>query len=188
MPSRRVVDLSILADDPIPEIVLIVGGLLSVFVALYGKRDDSHLDELGTLFAFILGIVMAVMAVIIAIEETVGWFSLVVIIVLALTLFLKPMKELPWAGLFGLIAGSVAVYAAYVFLPELVFGVERWIILVVIFFIVGTIVYAMFRFVQDVLTITSMVLNWKPVMMIVGVIAIVEGVLLLLNSSLGVLF
>jgi len=31
-------------------------------------------------------------------------------------------------------------------------------------------------------------LNWKPVMMIVGVIAIVEGVLLLLNSSLGVLF
>lgn len=183
------VDLSILADDPIPELVLIVGGLLSVFVALYGKRDDSHLDELGTFFAFILGIFMGVMAFFMAVEETVNWFTLTLMAVLAVTLFLKPMKELPWAGLAGLLAGAAAVYVAYLFLPEMVFGVERWIILVVVFFVVGVIVHVVFHFVEDVLTIARMVLDWKPVMVLVGLIAIIEGVLLLLGySSLSSLF
>ena len=182
------VDLSILADDPIPELVLIMGGLLSVFVAVYGRRDDSHLDELGTFFAFILGIVLGIIAFFMAVEETVGWFSLTVIAVLAVTLFLKPMKELPWAGLAGVLAGAAAVYVAYLFLPEMVYGVERWIILVVIFFIVGAIVHVLFHFIEDVLTIARLVLDWKPVMVLVGMIAIIEGVLMLLDSSLLSLF
>ena len=177
-------DLSLLANDPYPALALIVGGLLSVFVAIYGRRDDSHLDELGTFFAFVLGIVMGIMAFFVATEETVNWFTLSVMIVLAVTLFLKPMKELPWAGIVGLVAGAAAVYGASLFLPATVFGVEQWIILVVIFFIVGTIVHVLFHFMEDVLTIARMVLDWKPVMVLVGLVAIAEGVMLYLDSSL----
>jgi len=179
-----VADLSLLANDPYPALALIVGGLLSVFVAIYGRRDDSHLDELGTFFAFVLGIVMGIMAFFVATEETVNWFTLSVMIVLAVTLFLKPMKELPWAGIVGLVAGAAAVYGASLFLPATVFGVEQWIILVVIFFIVGTIVHVLFHFMEDVLTIARMVLDWKPVMVLVGLVAIAEGVMLYLDSSL----
>lgn len=179
-----VVDLSLLADEPYPAIALIIGGLLSIFVAIYGRRDDSHLDELGTFFAFILGIVMGIMAFFVATEETVNWFTLAVIIILAVTLFLKPMKELPWAGVAGLIGGAAAAYGASLVLPSTVFGVEEWIILVVVFFIVGTIVHVLFHFVEDMLTIARMVLDWKPAMVIVGLLAIVEGVMLYLDSSL----
>jgi hypothetical protein len=181
-----VVDLSAIAADPYPAVALVIGGLLSLFIAVYGKRDDSHLDELGTFFAFVLGIVMGTMAFFIAMEESVeDWFTLAVVIVLAVTLFLRPMKELPWAGLAGLIAGIVAVYFASMFLPDKVFGVEEWIILLVIFFIVGAIVHVLFHFMEDVLTIARMVLDWGPVMVIVGIIAIVEGaMLLLLDRSL----
>ena len=178
------VDLSVLANEPYPALALIVGGLLSIFVAIYGRRDDSHLDELGTLFAFVLGIVMGIMAYFVATEETVNWFTLVVIIVVAATLFLKPMKQLPWAGIVGIIAGSAAAYGAYLFLPETVFGVERWIVLVIIFFIVGAIVHVLFHFAEDVLTIARMVLDWKPVMVLVGLVAIVEGVLVYTGDSL----
>lgn len=181
-------DTSFLANDPYPALALIVGGLLSVFVAVYGKRDDSHLDELGTYSGFILGAVMGVMALFVAIEKTVNWFTLTVLILLAVTLFLKPMKDIPWAGIAGLITGAAAVYGASLFLPATVFGVDRWIILVVIFLIVGTIVHVLFRFIEDVLKITRMILDWKPVMVLVGLVAMAEGVLLFFDSSLISLF
>jgi len=182
------VDTSFLANDPYPALALIVGGLLSVFVAVYGRRDDSHLDELGTYFGFILGAVMGFMAFFVAMEKTVNWFTLTAMIVLAVTLFLKPMKDIPWAGIAGLIAGAAAVFGASLFLPATVFGVERWIILVVIFLIIGTIVHVLFHFIEDVLKIARMVLDWKPVMVLIGLVAIAEGVLLVLDSSLISLF
>ena len=182
------VDLSFLGSEPYPAIVLIVGGLLAIFVAAYGRRDDSHIDELGTFFAFLLGAGMMVMAVIVAMEEALGWFSLVVIVALAVTLFLKPMKELPWAGLVGMVVGAIAVYFANPYLSDTVFGIDKWIVLVVIFLIVGAIVHVLFHFVEDVLTIARMVLNWAPIMIIVGLVAIAEGVLLLMDRSIITLF
>jgi len=183
-----VVDISILANDPYPALALVLGGQLSLFVAVYGRRDDSHLDELATYSGFILGAVMGVMAFFVATEKTVNWFTLTVMIILAVTLFLKPMKDIPWAGIAGLVAGSAAVYGASLFMPAKVFGVQGWIILVVIFLIVGGIVHFLVRFIEDLLKITRMVLDWRPVMVLVGFVAMAEGVLLFLNSSLGSLF
>ena len=178
------VDLSVIAQEPYPAAALIIGGLLSIFVAFYGRRDDSHLDEIGTFFAFILGIVMGVMAFFVATEGTLGWFSLALMIVLAVTLFLKPLKELPWAGLVGLAAGAAAAYIASTFISGPVFGIERWIVLVIIFFVVGVIVHMLFHFAEDVLTIARMVLDWKPIMVIVGLVAIAEGILILMDKSI----
>jgi len=183
-----VVDVSVLGSEPYPSVALIIGGLLAIFVAAYGRREDSHIDELGTFLAFVLGAVMLVMAVIVAMEESLGWFSLVVIIALAVTLFLKPMKEIPWAGVVGMAAGGVAVYFANSFLSDTVLGVDKWIVLVVIFLVVGAIVHMLFHFIEDVLTIARKVLGWGPVMVIVGLIAIAEGVLVLMDRSIITLF
>lgn len=172
-----------LADDPYPAAALLAGGILSLFIAIYGRRDDSYLDEVGTIFAFALGIGMFVMAFFIGTEGSENWLTLTIFVVLAVTLFLKPLKELPWAGLIGVIFGSAAAYVASLFLPETVFGVDQWMVLVVIFFVVGAIVHAIFHFFEDVLTIATMVVNWKPVMVLIGLAAIAEGVLLSLDSS-----
>jgi hypothetical protein len=183
-----VVEISVLGSDPFPSVALIVGGLLAIFVAAYGHRDDSHIDELGTFLAFILGAIMLLMAVFVAMEESLGWFSLAVIIVLAVTLFLKPMKEIPWAALVGMAAGGAAAFFANSFLSDMNLGVDTWIVLVVIFLVVGAIVHMFFHFIEDMLTIARKVLDWGPVMIIVGLIAIVEGVLVLMDRSIITLF
>lgn len=157
---------------------------MSIAVALYGHRDDSHWDEVGTFFAFILGAAMFVMAFIVGTEETVKWFTLVVMVVLALTLFLKPMREIPWAGVLGAVIGAVVALVASLFLQSKVFGIDEWVILVIIFFVVGAIVHGLLHFLEDVLTIATMVLDWKPTMIIVGVVAIAEGVLVLMDKSI----
>lgn len=182
------VDLAFLAEDPVPELALVVGGLLSISIALYGHREDSYWDEVGTFFAFILGGAMFLMTYVLAAEAAVGWFTLVVIVILALTLFLKPLRGIPWAGVIGaLVGGAVAAAASFV-VPSEVFGVDEWIVLIVIFLIVGTIVHTIFHFLEDVLTIARMVLDWKPTMVIVGLVSIAEGVLLYLDSSIISLF
>lgn len=167
-----------------PAAALIIGGLLSMAVAVYGHRDDSHWDEVGTFFGFILGAAMFVMAFVVGTEGVVDWFTLAVMVVLALTLFLKPMREIPWAGLLGAVIGAVAALAASLFLPSTIFGIDEWIILLVIFFVVGVIVHGLLHFLEDVLTIATMVLDWKPTMVIVGIVAMAEGALVLMDKSI----
>jgi hypothetical protein len=178
------VDLSFLAKEPVPAAALIIGGLLSIAVAMYGHRDDSHWDEVGTFFGFILGAFMFVMAFVVGTEGSVNWFTLALMVVLALTLFLKPMREIPWAGVLGAVVGATAALAASLFLPSTVFGIDEWIILLVIFFVVGVIVHGLLHFLEDVLTIATMVLDWKPTMVIVGIVAMAEGALVLMDKSI----
>ena len=186
--SSGVVDLSILTGEPVPALALVVGGLLSIAIALYGQREDSYWDEVGTFFAFILGIAMMVMAYAMWSEGVVTNFTLGVVIVLALTLFLKPMREIPWAGVVGAVVGGIAALAASLFLPSKIFGIDEWIILVVVFLVVGAIVHTLFHFLEDVLAIASMVLQWKPVMVLIGLVSLVEGMFLLAGSSIAAIF
>ena len=173
-----------MADEPVPAIALVVGGLLSIAVAFYGHREDSHWDEVGTFSGFIIGTAMFVIAFFAGTENTVDWFTLVLIVLLATTLFLKPMREIPWAGVLGVVVGAAAAAVASFLLPSTVFGVDEWIILVVIFFIVGAIVHALLHFLEDVLTIATMVLDWKPTMIIIGLVAVAEGALLSMDRSI----
>ena len=182
------VTVSILAEDPYPAIALIVGGIISLFIAVYGKRDDSHLDELATYSGFILGAIMVVMAALVAIEATVNWFTLIVLILLAVTLFLKPLKDIPFAGIAGMIVGAAVALGLSLVLPESMFGAYRWVAFVVVFLVVGTIVHVLFHFIEDLMKIARMILDWRPVMALVGLLALVEGILVLLNSSLISLF
>lgn len=177
------VDLSFLAAGHYPELSLAIGGLLAVFLALYGRRDDSYIDEVGTFFAFILGIFLLVMAAVVVAEDALGWFSVVVLLLLAACLFLKPLKEIPWAGVFGLVAGAAAAYVASTVIQGEVFGIEEWKVLVVVFFVVGAIAHLLTHFIEDVMTISTMVLSWKVSMIVVGLLALAEGVFLFLQSE-----
>jgi hypothetical protein len=178
-----VADIYSLATDPYPAVALIVGGLLALFLAAYGRRDDSHIDEIGTALAFILGIFMLVMTLIVIAEGSLGWFSLCVLILLATCLFLKPAKEVPWSGVFGIAAGAVAVYFASKAIHGDVLGLEEWKALLVVFFVVGAIVHMLTHFIEDVLAISTMVLSWKASMFVVGLVALAEGTILFLDKE-----
>ncbi|OGS55458.1 MAG: hypothetical protein A3K60_05520 [Euryarchaeota archaeon RBG_19FT_COMBO_56_21] len=179
-----VVDIAFLADDPVPSLTLVVGGLLSIAIAMYGHREDSYWDEVGTFFAFLLGAAMFVIAFAAWSEDAVNWLTLLIIVILALTLFLKPMREIPWAAIMGALAGGAVAAIASFFLPSEVFGIEEWIVLLVIFLVVGTITHFFFHFIEDLLLVARMVLDWKPTMVIVGLVAIAEGILILMDMSI----
>ncbi len=180
-----VADLSMLAEQSVAVTSLIVGGVLSILLAIYGRRDDSYWDEIGTFFAFVIGIAMLAIAVAAISQETLGWFSVVLMILLASGLFLKPLKDIPMAAIAGVICASAAAIAGWLFLPETILGYEKWVVVAVLFFVVGAFVHITLHLAGSALLMSAKVVSWKPVMIIVALLSIAEGATIaLLDQSL----
>jgi len=170
--------------------ILILGGivaaswLLEKFVrpAPIVGEPVSWLVKLTSLFGFFVGILLLVTA-------TAAWSleasqvdtgTRYLLIVTGLALFLKPLKDIPWAALIGLVVGGLCAGSVYFFypLPETVNGISSTWIYLAIFFIPALFVYVIFKFVEDVLRLIGMILASKPVSIVLGLICIAQGILL----------
>jgi hypothetical protein len=148
--------------------------------------------KIVSLFGFFVGILLIVTA-------WVAWSTKAVqvdsgtqylLIVAGLALLLKPMKDFPWAALFGLTVGGLCAGFVYLFypLPGTVYGVSSTWIYLAIFFIPALFVYMVFKFIEDVLKLIGMVLTFKPVSLALGLICIAQGILLLFDKNLFTMF
>jgi len=170
--------------------VLILGGvvaaswLLEKFVrpAPVVGEPVSWLVKLTSLFGFFVGILLLVTAAAAWSAEApqVDTGTRYLLIVTGLALFLKPLKDIPWAALIGLAVGGLCAGSVYFFypLPETVYGISSTWIYVVIFLIPALFVYMIFKFIEDVLRLIGMILASKPVSIILGLVCIVQGILL----------
>jgi hypothetical protein len=187
-------DFSILVDYT--PYILIGGGVVAISwfleklmrpVPVVGK-PASILTKILSFFGFFVGILLIVTG---AAAWSMGTpqgdpYTRYLLIVAGLALFLRPIKDIPWAALLGLIVGSLSAGIVYFFfpLPETVVGVSSTWVYLAIFLIPAVIVYMVFKFIEDLLRLIGMILGSKPVTLIVGLVCIVQGVLLLLEMNL----
>jgi len=142
----------------------------------------SWLIKLTSLFGFFVGILLLVTAAAAWSLEApqVDTGTRYLLIVTGLALFLKPLKDIPWAALIGLVVGGLCVGSVYFFypLPETVNGISSIWIYLAIFFIPALFVYVILKFVEDVLRLIGTILASKPVSIVLGLMCIVQGILL----------
>ncbi|UCG44745.1 MAG: hypothetical protein JSV58_04925 [Candidatus Bathyarchaeota archaeon] len=108
------------------------------------------------------------------------------LVVTGIALFLKPIKDVRWASLTGLVAGSLCFGYVYLYigLPPVFLGIEsRWIYLA-IFLVPGLIVYLLFKFVEDLLSFVGSLLSFKVTAITLGMLCVVQGILLFFDRSL----
>ncbi len=175
--------------------ILIVGGVVAISwfieklvrpVPVVGK-PASILIKIVSFFGFFVGMLLIVTAgVTWSTQAQVDHYTLYLLIIAGLALFLRPIKDIPWAALLGLIIGGLAVGIVYFFfpLPETIFGIASTWIYLAIFLIPAVIIYMVFKFIEDLLKLIGMILGSKPVTFILGLVCIAQGVLLLLNMDL----
>jgi hypothetical protein len=176
--------------------ILILGGVVAISwfieklvrpMPVVGK-PASILAKIVSFFGFFVGILMIVTGVATLSIGTpqVDTYTGYLLIVAGLALFLRPIKDIPWAAVLGLIVGGLCAGLVYFFfpLPETVLGIASPWVYLVIFLIPAVIVYMVFKFIEDLLKLVGMVLGSKPVTFIVGLVCIAQGVLLLLNMNL----
>lgn len=187
-------DLTVLVDYT--PYFLILGGIFAISwllerlvkpVPVVGE-PMSGLMKIISLFGFFVGILFLV-------TGGVAWYTEApevdagtryLLIIVGLALFLKPLKDVPWAALVGLVVGGLCVGFVFLFypLPEAVYGVSSMWVYLLIFLIPAVLAYVFFKFIEDVLRLIGIILAFKPVALVLGLICIAQGILLLLNTSI----
>ncbi|MDH5448828.1 MAG: hypothetical protein OEY24_05980 [Candidatus Bathyarchaeota archaeon] len=179
---------------PYTPYVLILGGITAASW-LIGKLSKpapvvgapvSATVKIMVLFGFLVGVLMLVTATGVWLSQAWDSGTRYLLVVTGLALVLKPLKDVPWAALIGLVVGSLCVGLVYILypLPETVLGISSTWVYLAIFLIPALLAYTFFKFVEDLLKLVGTVLASRPVATILGVLCLLQGALLLLNISI----
>lgn len=138
------------------------------------------------LFGFLVGVLMLVTATGVWLGQAWDSGTRYLLVVTGLALVLKPLKDVPWAALIGLVVGGLCVGLVYILypLPEIVLGISSTWVYLIIFLIPALLAYTFFKFAEDLLKLVGTVLASRPVATILGVLCLLQGALLLLNISI----
>ena len=113
-------------------------------------------------------------------ENAANHFTCIFLIIIGITMFMKPISDLPISSIIGLLAGTATVVVIAILVPdsavELIGGVinPKWL-LVIIFIIVTVIVALTVKFYISVLKSISKFLSWPPIAFIIMIFCIVQG-------------
>ncbi|MFX1504131.1 MAG: hypothetical protein ACFFDH_24435 [Promethearchaeota archaeon] len=113
-------------------------------------------------------------------EDAANHFTSIFLIVIGLTIFFKPISDLPLSSIIGLLAGTATIFIIALLIPDsavdLIAGViNPKYILVVIFIIVTVIVGLMAKFSIGTLQKVSKFLSWPPIALIIMIFCFIQG-------------
>ena len=188
-------DLTPLVD--LTPYILILGGL-TASSWLLGKlakpapvvgEPASGAAKVVSALGFLVGILLLITAL--SVWSTSAWDTgtRYLLVITGLALFLRPLKEIPWAALVGLIVGGACFCIVFFLfpLPETVLGVSSTWVYLLIFFVPALLSYMVAKFVEDLFKLIGTLLASKPVTIVLGLLCIVQGILLVMNTSLFLL-
>lgn len=172
--------------------VLIFGGVVAVskLLSFFVKGSAGKvLKGLGYLGIFV-GALLLAFGVVVLLEQTSNFEVWGLLVLTGLGLVLKPLSKIPIAALLGLVAGLLCAGLLYLFfpLPANVLGISSMWIYLAVFLVPALITFFIFKFFEDLTKLFGMVLGSWPLMTVLGLLCLAQGVLLLLNQSLLSLF
>ncbi|MFT0899006.1 hypothetical protein [Candidatus Methanoprimaticola sp. MG2] len=179
----EVSDITGWLSSNLPQVILIVGGLLAIAVAVsYAKDKDSGKYKALMVLGFIFGIFMALEAA----TNFGHWNTVtsVIIAVAAFTLIIRPFREVHFAVILGLFV-MVVVYIWLGGLTE-VSGIDISFLAdnpvrIIVAFIIGGLCYAIFNFGEAIVKLFGKILNWWPLLFLLGCVCVVEGAMMFLG-------
>ncbi len=174
--------------------LLIIGGIAAASWLLEKlvKRTPiigtpaSWFVKVLSLFGFFIGALLLITGINASIGQAWDSGTIYLLIVTGLALILRPLKDIPWAALFGLLVGGLCVSLVLIFypLPGTILGISSTWVYLFVFIVPALLVYVFFKFAEDLLRLVGMILASKPVSIVLGIACIIQGILLLLNTSL----
>ncbi len=161
------------------ELVLLAGGIIAVLVVFfYLKNKDSTMYKFAMLFGVIAGVAMIYVAVS-------GWNELnlattIIVLVGGFALVIRPFREIHFAALLALLVMAITYVmlgtldGATVLEIDVSFLAHGWP-RIIISAVVGAIVYMITNFTEELIKIFGMILNFWPLLFMLGLVCIAEG-------------
>ena len=172
-------------QEHITELVLLIGGVIAVLVVFfYLKNKHSSKYKFSMFLGFVAGVAMMYVAV--AEWSVLNLATAVIVLIGGFALIIRPFREVHFAALLALFIMIIS----YVLLGSLdgtmlwkidvsflAFGWPR----IIVALIIGAIVYMITNFAEELIKVFGKILNWWPLLFILGVICIAEGVSIFLG-------
>ncbi|TFG25294.1 MAG: hypothetical protein EU532_11850 [Promethearchaeota archaeon] len=117
-------------------------------------------------------------------QDAASVFTSAFLIIMGILTFLKPVNDLPFSSVLGLLAASAVVIIVAVSIPDNVVEViavfiDPKLFLIILFIIIFAIIALTVKFYIGGLMTLSKVISWPPLAMIVAAFCLVQGFLLL---------
>jgi len=117
-------------------------------------------------------------------QDAASVFTSAFLIILGILTFLKPVNDLPFSSVLGLLAASAVVIIVAVSIPDNVVEliavfIDPKLFLIILFIIIFAIIALTVKFYIGGLMTLSKVISWPPLAMVVAVFCLVQGFLLL---------
>lgn len=174
--------------DHVPEVLLLVGGLIALLIVMtYVKDKSSAKYKLMVFLGLVFGVVMAYEAV-----TTYGVWRMstsVIVLVAAFALIIRPFRDVHFAVIIaalvmGLVYIALAGLNGVILLDniDMSFLSEGWPRIIVAF-LCGSVVYMVLNFAESLVKMVGKLLNWWPLLMVLAIVCIVESVLMLTGNG-----
>lgn len=181
--------------------ILIVSGLLAI--AWLSENIAERMGKVGEVYAilikifaalgFFFGILAVVTGVVVWVTPTTAfppgqapsWLGDFILIALLLVIgianVMKPWTVVPWAALLGLVGGLAAAGVAVFIMVALgVSLTSYWLVIAIIFIVVGGIIFFLFKWIEELLEFIAKVLTFPLISVPLGFIAIGYAIIILL--------
>lgn len=142
-------------------------------------------DKVFLIIAFVFGILALVVVGLTYLDGSYRAAFLVVFLVTGLVLVLKPLENITWSLVLALVIAGIIVYLVYKFLPESIVSMLVPWGFIIIFVVLFLIIFFPLRALEFVLDFLGKLIGWRPVALIVSILAFIEGALSLFGSSIG---
>lgn len=183
-------DLSVLAG--LAPYVLILGGVVALakLVGVFSKGAAGTVAKAVGFFGFFVGVLLLATGMVVFLGQTGKFEVWGLLVVTGLGLVLKPLSKVPFSALLGLAVGLACAGLLYWYfpLPETVLGISSMWIYFGVFLVPALIVFLIFKFAEDLAKFFGMILGSWPVMAVLGLLCLAQGILLLMNQSLLLFF
>ena len=180
--------------------ILIVAGLLAI--AWLSEKIAERMGKVGEIFAvfikifaalgFFIGILCVVTGIVVWVTpdtafppgQAPSWLGNTILIALLFVIgvanVMKPWTVVPWAALLGLVGGLIAAGVAVFIMVSLGVSLTSfWLVIAIIFIVVGGIIFFLFKFIEELLEFMAKVLTFPLISVPLGIIAIGYAVVLL---------
>ncbi len=176
-------DITTWLGDNLPQTILLIGGLLAVLIAVTYVKDKDSWKYKGMVFlGFVFGVFMAIEAS--AYYGTWAMVTSVFVAVAAFTLIIRPFREVHFAVIIALFVmvlvyiwlGGVTTVSDF----DVSFLSENPVRIIVAF-ILGAVVYGLLNFAEALVKGIGKILNWWPLLLVLGLICIAEAAFMFLG-------
>jgi len=166
---------SSLMGNNIPEMLIAVAGFMALLIVIAYVKDKE-----GFLYKFLVlaGLVTGALLIIVSID-TYGYWDLstsIIAIVAGFALIIRPFRDVHFAVILALLVGVIV----YVLLGDLAGGslnvLAEGYPRIIIAFVAAALVFTMANFIESVVKIFAKILNAWPILLILGLLCIAEGV------------